>query len=68
MTFETAEKGQDTIGIVQQLKDFGIPNSLAALDSAANVAGVAESKGFQLSIMDVRRKWHLIQGDYQKGL
>lgn len=67
MTFEAIENGVDTSGIDQLLNEVGIPDALAALDSAANVPGISKSIGFQEVILDARRKWYLLQGDYQQA-
>lgn len=67
MTYEVAERGQDTMGIHRLLLEFGLPSSAAALDSAARVPGVAERKGFQLAIMEVQQKRYVVQGNYKKA-
>lgn len=67
MAFEAAKKGVDTSGIYQKIKEFGIPSTIALLDSAALVPGIAESEGFQLAIKDTRRKWYLLQGNYEQA-
>lgn len=67
MTFEAIDNGADTSGIDQLLKEVGISDALSALDSATNIPGISESTGFQLAILDARRKWYLLQNNYQKA-
>lgn len=67
MTCEAAEKGQDTMLIMERIQAFGFSSSMALIDSAAAYPGVAERAGFQQSILDVRQKWHLLYGNYQQA-
>ncbi len=67
MVNEAIEQGKDTMDIVNRIRTFGVPNSLALLDSALAVPGVAERLGFVYAIMDVRRERHLLDGNYQQA-
>ncbi len=67
MIFETAEKGQDTLPIIQKIQAIGFATSFALLDSAEAVKGIAERIEFLAAIYDVRRKGHLLYGNYKQA-
>ena len=64
LIYEAAERGKDTIGIINKISTYGFPNSLALLDSAEQVKGVSDRIGIKYLIIDVRRKWSLLHGNY----
>jgi len=67
MIFEVAEKGLDTLSIVQKTQAIGYSTSFAMLDSAEAVPGVTDRIEFLAGIMDVRRKGHLLYGNYKQA-
>lgn len=67
MIFEAAEQGIDTTDIIPKIQAYGFPNTLALLDSAAAFPGIEGRDGLLSSIQDVRRKGHLLRGNYQEA-
>ncbi|MEZ4685486.1 MAG: histidine kinase [Bacteroidia bacterium] len=67
MMYDAAEQGQDTMVIFRKIVDYGFPSSTALLDSCMAIPGVAERSGFLGSIKSARRKYYVLQGNYEKA-
>ncbi len=67
MVCDWALAGNDTTALVRQMARSGIPNSMVPIQMAMEVLEASGPHQFGYSILDVRRKKALIDGDFEQA-